>query len=76
MCVDLSANLGFIFTGPLLSSFSQTAVIARKHFHCAQNFHSVLVTQASGHSWQPTILRDAESMQNVMQDHENLHLAE
>ena len=26
------------------------------------------------HSWQPTILQDAELMQNVMQ--ENLHLAE
>ena len=25
------------------------------------------------HSWQPTILQDAESMQNVTQDHKILH---
>jgi hypothetical protein len=28
------------------------------------------------HSWKPPILQDAELMQNVMQDHKNLHLAE
>ena len=28
------------------------------------------------HSWKPSILQDAESVQNVMQDHKNLHLAE
>ena len=38
--------------------------------------HWTLDSRTQGHSWQPTILRDAESMQNVMQDHENLHLAE
>ena len=28
------------------------------------------------HPWKPSILQDAELMQNVMQDHKNLHLAE
>ena len=32
--------------------------------------------QTAIHSWKPTILQDAELMQNVMQDHKNLHLAE
>ena len=27
------------------------------------------------HSWKPPILQDAELLQNVMQDHKNLHLA-
>ena len=37
---------------------------------------STLVAVFTTHSWQPTILQDAELMQNVMQDHKNLHLAE
>ena len=28
------------------------------------------------HSWNWTILRSAELMQNVLQDHKNLHVAE
>ena len=32
------------------------------------HFHAI-------HSWKPPILQDAESTQNVMQDHKNLHLA-
>ena len=30
----------------------------------------------TNHFWWPTILQGAELMQNVMQDHKNLHLAE
>ena len=29
----------------------------------------------ASHSWKPPILQDAELLQNVMQDHKNLHLA-
>jgi hypothetical protein len=35
-----------------------------------------ITTIVPGHSWKPPILQNAELMQNVMQDHKNLHLAE
>ena len=41
-----------------------------------ENLFKAFNTLQATYSWKPTILQGAESMQNVMQDHKILHLAE
>ena len=75
---EVIANLSLPLLSPKnsVSSGKRGGVLEKKPFIAElikQHVVTAVCIYNETHSWQPTILQDAESMQNVTQDHKILH---